>query len=352
MSISTHQCPNCGGSLEFNPELQQCKCEFCLSKFSIQELEDKNQNNESQEPEIVFNEFDGDLSEETNSYSCPSCGAGVITDKVTSATFCCYCHNPVILNSQLQNEFKPSKIIPFKLNKEKAINTLKQWCSKKKFLPSDFLSKTQLEKLTGIYVPYWLTDCDISAALNAQATKVSTWSDSKHIYTKTDKYAVSRQGTMLFEKIPHDASKKADDSVMESIEPFDYKDLKDFSMSYLSGFLAEKYDVTKEEITPIIKQRVSSVANSALSNTINGYTSVTAGGINVNYKKVQCDYALLPVWIATYKYNGNSYLYAINGQSGKMFGILPVSRKKLAILFGAVAVCAAALIIGGGMLLL
>ena len=37
------------------------------------------------------------------------------------------------------------------------------------------------------------------------------------------------------------------DDLMESLEPFYFKDAVDFQTAYLSGYLADKYDVAEEE---------------------------------------------------------------------------------------------------------
>ena len=40
MGVITYKCPNCGGGLTFNAEKQKYKCEYCLSEFSQEELDE------------------------------------------------------------------------------------------------------------------------------------------------------------------------------------------------------------------------------------------------------------------------------------------------------------------------
>lgn len=340
MSVITYKCPNCGADLQFDPSSQQCKCNFCLSTFSNEELKSlSTQKKYETPPQEVLEDATDNLSDSTSQnktflYTCPSCGAEIITDETTSATICCYCHNPIILSKQLEGEFRPSKVIPFKITSKQAVEAFLSWRKKHWFLPDDFSSPSQLEKITGIYIPYWLVDCQVSGQMHAKGKKISTWVSGDYRYTKTDSYAVYRAADMDFNHIPHDASKKADDVVMDSIGPFNYNELTDFSYSYLSGFLAEKYDVTKEDIYPTIKARVEKSVNRTLENSIQGYTTTSVHKSRVNFHKTKFHYTLMPTWILTYIYKGETYLFAMNGQTGKAYGALPICRKKLMMCFG------------------
>ncbi len=334
MSVLSYKCPNCGADLHFDPETQSLKCDHCLGNFSENELEtitsDDNYTTPGEEyiEDASSNSYD---SEEVNMYTCPSCGAQVITDSLTSATICCYCHNPVVLTKQLSDEFKPSKVIPFKKDKENALTTFKNWSSRKYFLPPDFASPSQLEKITGIYVPYWLVDCNTSGFLSSTGTNITRWTSGGYSYKKTDTYSISRGASMYFTYLPHDASKKADDKVMDSIGPFNFEEIEDFNYSYLTGFMAEKYDVSKEEVYPDIKELAKRSVLAELESSISGYDSYTVDASNVQIHDSKFHYSLLPVWILTYIYKGKTYLYAMNGQTGKTFGSLPLCMRKLNI---------------------
>lgn len=339
MSILSYKCPNCGGRLDFDPDLQKCKCPYCLSAFTAQEISGAQPfDNAPPEAEKTDPDASGDdFEENTRMFSCPSCGAQIVTDLVTAATHCCYCHNPVLVAERLSGALKPSMVVPFSLNRDNAVLKLREWCGKKKLLPGDYLSGRQLENVTGIYIPYWLMDCEAHGTLNAEGQIRTTWQDARYIHTKTDIYDCSRQADFSFRLIPHDASKKADDRVMDSIEPFDYSGIKPFSMSYLTGFLAEKYDVEKQAAADVLRPRVSRAVKSVLMSSVKGYSAVHERASRVDFKAETLHYALLPIWMMTYIYHGKTYMYAMNGQTGKAFGILPVSRVKMAILFASLA---------------
>lgn len=337
MGAAVYKCPNCGAHVTFDAESQKGKCDYCLSTFSIEELEnylkregsEKNQYDE----ENISDELKEEIDRNTKMYSCPRCGAEVITDQSTSATFCCYCHGPVILTDKLSGDFRPSKVIPFKIDRRKAEEILLSWSKKKWFIPKEFTSAKQLEKITGLYIPYWLFDCDVNGSMFATGKKIRTWRQGDYEYTKTDIYEVYREAKLKFNNVPQNASTKADDNVMRAIEPFNYNEIKDFSMAYLPGFLSDKYDKSKEDVLPELKRTVNGSVNGILRNSINGYSIVNERSFNNEYNDSSFKYALLPVWMLTYEFNNKNYIFAINGQTGEVYGALPVSKGRVFILF-------------------
>lgn len=352
MSLVQYKCPNCGGSLEFNPQTQTFDCEYCMSVFRKQQIEEIFTQNESNPLTDVDVAPDPDFSSQSALYTCSNCGAEIIAEETTAATFCYYCQSPVILTGRLSNEYRPQKVMPFKLTKDDAIAAFKNLCAKRWFLPSDFTSASQLEKITGVYVPYWLADCKADGDMIALAKKVRSWTSGDRRYTETKEYRCSRKANFIFDGIPSDASSKFPDDLMEAIEPFDYKELTDFSMSYLSGFMADKYDVERNSVFQRIKERLTNGANDLMKSTITGYSSVSIENSRVDVLQTKWSYILLPVWFMTYKYGDKQFFYAINGQTAKTSGELPVSKTKMVLggLITAFIVFLIAYFIGGAMI--
>lgn len=349
MEAVQYKCPNCGAYLQFRPDTQDFGCEYCMSAFSEAEIKQICAEQENSIPDENEQQEAQKFEEHTNVYQCSSCGAQIIADDEQTATFCYYCHNPVILSGKLTGEYKPSKLIGFTLTREKALEIFKKWCGKRWFLPKDFTSQSQLEKMTGLYVPFWVADCDIHADYNAIGKRVRSWSSGNYRYTETKEYAITRNAEIFTDGIPADGESKIDDLLMESIEPFNYSELKPFSMSYFSGFYADKYDVDKQMVFPRIQNRAIEAARNIVRNSVTGYNSVRVTTENYNIRKTKWEYIMLPVWFMTYKYNGEIYSFAINGQTGKLAGTPPLDKKKLKLfsagigLIGAIA----AFLIGG-----
>jgi hypothetical protein len=220
---------------------------------------------------------------------------------------------------------------------------------KRWFVPKDFKSQQQLEKLTGLYVPFWLADCHVNVDVRAIGKKLRHWVSGNYSYTETKEFRITRVGGMLTKGIPADGETKIEDLLMEAIEPYDYRELKDFSMSYLSGFYADKYDVDKAAVFPRIRVRSNQACNSLVRSTISGYSSLIPSNEQYNITNTDWNYTLLPVWFMSYKYKNKIYEFAVNGQTGKLAGTPPLSKGKLGLLCAAIgAVISAAIIVVGG----
>ena len=330
MESVEYKCPNCSADLKFNPTTQKLDCEYCLSSFTVEEVKNVCANTENSIPEEAV-QMKEDFENHTNLYHCKSCGAEIIADDQQTATFCYYCHNPVILAGKMGGEYKPDKVIGFKIDKNLAESNFKNWVAKRWFVPSDFKSQQQLEKLTGLYVPFWIADCKVNADFRAVGKKVRSWTTGNYRYVETKEYRIIRQCNMTTSGIPADGETKIDDLLMEAIEPYDYKELKDFSMSYLSGFYADKYDVDKAQVFPRIRARSNQACSSYIKGTISGYTSVSPSVEQYNIVNTNWNYTMLPVWFMAYKYKDKVYEFAMNGQTGKLAGTPPLSKGKLAL---------------------
>lgn len=347
MDTIQYKCPNCGGPLEYKATTQKFGCEYCLSEFTDEEIKKIFQTNEGMDLTQNIQENTNTADFIGNLYSCGTCGAEIMADDNTAATFCVYCHNPVMLKGRLSGDYRPSKILPFEIGKDKALSIFKETMGKKKFTPSDFMSTNTLEKMTGLYVPFWLADCNVSASLNAIGKHTRSWHSGDYKYTETKEYSVEREATIKYKGVPADGSSKIDDDLMDAMEPFNYNKMKNFSMSYLSGFLADRYDVDKGNVFPRIREKVNSGTKNIMNDSIKGYNSVVSERFDCNILKTDWHYALLPVWFMTYNYNGKMYEFAVNGQTGKIAGNPPLSKKKLWI-FGLALCLAGALITGLG----
>ncbi len=335
MDVISYKCPCCTAPLVFSGETQQMVCNSCGNTFTVEQVQQYDAAlKEEQKPSDVhwtaYNEHTADEAATGNMrvYTCPSCGAEIVGDENTMATHCVYCGNETILAHQLEGMLYPDYVIPFKLNKEDAKAALKQFYNKKPLLPKTFKDENQIDKLTGIYVPFWLFGCDADAHMTYDATRTTMWSDTVNNYTKTDHYLLTREGSMSFEKVPVDGSEKMQDEMMDAIEPFDFGEAVPFSTAYLSGFYADRYDVDSEKSKPRAAERIKASMTAAINSTVSGYVTVSERSGKVNVKNGDIHYALLPVWMLNTKYNDKNYLFAMNGQTGKLIGDLPVSKGK------------------------
>ena len=366
--VTNYQCPACTGPLHYAAASGKLECEYCGSAYDVAEIEklyaekekqavaaQKAAEQQAQTEDDAWDEsaLNGDWGSEAASmraYNCPSCGAELMCDESTAATSCPYCGNPTVVPGQFSGMLRPEYVIPFKLTKDEAVKALKQHYKGKPFLPRTFSDSNHIEKIQGVYVPFWLFDGKAEGDAQYHATISHSYRHGDYEITETQHFRVARAGSLEFEKVPVDASSKMPDDHMDSIEPFDYKEFKPFSTAYLPGFLADKYDVTVEDCQERADTRCVKTLESALRDTVTGYGSCAQTGQQFHIKRGKVHYALLPVWLLSTKWKGKDFLFAMNGQTGKMAGDLPVDRGKFWGTFFAIA--GALSVIGSAVVLL
>ena len=326
--LQEYKCPCCGGAIAFDSTIQKMKCPYCDTEFEMDAL--KGYDAELQDEETDSMEWEtaagGEWGEgETDglrTYVCKSCGGEIVGDANTAATSCPFCDNPIVMMGQFSGSLKPDLIIPFKLDKKAAKEGLMKHLAGKRLLPKIFKDQNHIDEIKGVYVPFWLFDTDVDAKVRYKATKVRTWSDSDYNYTQTSHYMVHRGGSVGFEYVPVDGSTKMADDLMESIEPFNCGEAVGFQTAYL----ADKYDVTEEESIDRANERVKKSTEQAFAETVIGYDTVAAENTSVQFHGGKAKYALYPVWLLNTTWNGNKYTFAMNGQTGKFVGDLPVDK--------------------------
>jgi len=324
MEAKDYKCPSCAAALIYNPEKAVWNCKSCSNDYRLEDL---------QVNEVDFEDLDDYDMIDVDEYTCSNCGAKIVADENTSATSCVYCGGNAIIKNRLKGFLKPKSIIPFKTTKEQAMNGIFKFCKKRPFAPSEFLKKSQIEKVVGIYIPFWLYDCSAIGSIDGTANKKTVWYENDYEYTKDEVFNIYRSGMADFIKIPVDASSEFDDATMDSLEPFDYSAMVNFTPAYFAGFFADKYDVAVGEAYTRAKNRVSNALEDYLlaDVDISQYADINFNNSNINTYLHGFQYALLPVWMLNIRYKNKTYLFAMNGQTGKMIGHVPISLIKFLI---------------------
>ena len=359
--VTNYQCPACTGPLHYSAKSGKLECDYCGSSFDVADIEALYAHKEAEaaaakqaadaKAEAAKADAAADGGWDTSGlssdwgadadglrvYGCPSCGAELICDESTAATSCPYCGNPTVVPGQFSGALRPDFILPFRLTKDDAVQALRAHYKGKPFLPKSFTSANHIEQIQGVYVPFWLFDGGAEGSASYRASNTSVYETGDYEVTETMHYDVFRAGSIAFEKIPVDASSKMPDDHMDSIEPFDYADLKPFSTAYLPGFLADKYDVSVEDSRERADTRCAGSLLSALERTVSGYTTCNETSRDIHLKRGKVHYALLPVWILNTRWEGKDFLFAMNGQTGKLVGDLPVSWGKFWGMFAGIA---------------
>ena len=367
--VTNYKCPACTGPLHFVGASGQLECDYCGAHYEVAEIEklyaekesaavDAARQAQAQEEkrrrDLADMEAQGwDTSGMTSdwgaegegmkAYSCPSCGAELICDATTAATSCPYCGNPTVVPGQFSGALKPEFVIPFKLSKEDAVAALKKHYQGKPFLPRAFTNANHIQEIKGVYVPFWMFGGEAEGSADYEGLISTTYTRGDYRITETQHYDVRRAGSIAFEKVPVDASSKMPDDHMDSIEPYDYTGLKPFSTAYLPGFLADKYDVSVEDSRDRADSRCTATLEAALRGNTGEYDTCLPRGQSIRLRRGKVHYALLPVWMLHTKWNGKDFLFAMNGQTGRLVGDLPMSWGRFWSTFAAIAVPAAAI---------
>lgn len=346
--ITEYKCPACGGAMEFDSKSQKMKCPYCDTEMDMDEYEKLQQKEEKKSGWQSQNKSEWSQSETEGMriYVCQSCGGEIVADESTGATQCPFCGNKVTMKGQFAGDLKPDYVIPFKLDKKDAKNAYLNHLKGKKFLPKCFKAQNHIDEIKGLYVPFWIFDIDSQAQASFNAQKIRIWRQGDTEYTETRYFDVERGGDISFDHIPVDSSKKMDDILMESIEPYDFKDAVEFKAAYLAGYMADRYDVKVEETIERAKERVKRSAEITLQNTVKGYDTVSLSGSQIDVDTANYWYTLYPVWILNTTWKGQKYVFAMNGQTGKLIGNLPTDGKAFWLTCLAIGSVLSAIVVG------
>ena len=330
--LQEYKCPCCGGAISFDSTTQNMVCPYCDTEFDVQtlisfEAELKNDTGENMNWQTAAGtQWQQGEAESLRSYICNSCGGEIVGDAYTAATACPFCDNPVLVPGQFAGSLRPDLVIPFQVNKEAAKAALRNHYKGKPLLPKVFKDENHIDEIKGVYVPFWLFDTDAKASIRYKATTLRSWSDANYIYTETCFFALRRGGNLGFANVPVDGSSKMEDALMESIEPFDVSRAVPFHTAYLSGYLADKYDVDSQQSIDRANQRIRQSTENAFAGTVRGYATVVPETTSIALENGAARYALYPVWLLNTTWNGQKYTFAVNGQTGKLAGDLPMDK--------------------------
>lgn len=351
--VIDHKCPFCGGSLQFDAGSQTVKCPYCDNEFDPSELKENEGDLTADAEQIELAENGGTewTDEELygmSEYQCKSCGGNLYTDENTSATICPYCGNAVMLKGRLSGTLKPDLVIPFQKTKDQALKGLDEFTRSKWFVAKAYMANNQLEEVKGLYVPFWVYDAELDADVFYSCVDVRTWTRGDTEYTERSYYRVRRSGDIAFDHVPADGSANMPDDLMESIEPFDHEKSVDFTTAYLSGYVADKYDVEQETVRPRVRKRMAESTADVFATTVH-HDTVNLESSNIKAKSSTVNYTLYPVWLLSTEWNNKRFMFAMNGQTGKMVGNLPLDTVRLgavsAVVFGIFAAIALGLFI-------
>lgn len=327
------KCPCCTAALTFSGSTGELTCEYCGASFTVeqakaaQEAEKEDAASSDMTWTTAATSLITDENGKVSGYRCSSCGAEMVADESTAATECPYCGNNTIIHQSFDGMYRPDLVIPFTVDRKKAQAALREFYRGKKLLPRSFTENSRIENMTGIYVPFWLMSCHAAGSVTFEGTKNKMWEDEHFWYEKKDSYRVVRSGDMDFRHIPVDASTKMDDATMDSLEPYDTSKGVPYDAAYFSGYLADRFDVSAKDAQPRASERVQTTFRDKMHEAAQeGYDLIEQKSEAIRISDTKTEYAMLPVWMLSTKFEGKTYSFAMNGQTGQVAGSLPVDK--------------------------
>ena len=306
------KCPSCNAALIFDATSGKMECKYCGCMFDVEDVAD-------QESKQIEKENVKEETMECNIYSCTECGAELAVNGVEAATFCAYCGQPTIVFRRVSQEMRPKWIIPFKVQKEEAIEAIRARFRKGLFVPKE-VKNFEIERVSGVYIPYWIYD---TYYYDTQLIK-GTVKNGK--FEKTMYY--EREADCEFTKITLDASSKLSDESSQRLEPFYTDELLPFEVAYMSGYYADRFDQNGKVIREKARERTQEYFDGQMLASVKAYDCEIVDS-NPKFEVKKEEYALFPAWFLSFRYKDKSYTMLVNGQTGKVVGTPPSDKKRV-----------------------
>ncbi len=333
-------CEQCGADMRFVPGEGKLVCDHC---GNVDEVES------GPWAGATLRELDFEAAlarrlpeaeiEETRVLSCPNCGAQVEFDPDTHAAECPFCATPVVTDTGAHRHIKPRGVLPFALEERAAHKAMNDWLGRLWFAPSglqDYARKGR--KMQGIYVPYWTFDADTKSSYRGERGVIyyetrTVVIDGKRQVQQVPKVRwtpKSGRAARFFDDVLVLASRSLPKSYTDALEPWDLSALEPYKPEFLAGFRAEAYTVDLAEGHKEARQYMARVIERDVRFDIGGDRQ-RIHGIETSVSDVTFKHILLPVWLAAYKYRGETYRFVVNGRTGKVQGERPWSAIKITV---------------------
>jgi predicted RNA-binding Zn-ribbon protein involved in translation (DUF1610 family) len=280
---------------------------------------------------------------DTRSFKCSSCSATITAEPSITATVCPFCgSHHVLAQEQSTRVIKPESLLPFQVDQKTAITKFRTWLGRGWFRPNEVkrIAQNAEARVQGIYVPFWTFDAQTFSRWQAEAG---------YYYYVTERYTVTVNGkretrTRKVQKVrwqhasgKHDeffddvlvfATRSVNEKILQRIYPFDTAKLIPYQPQYLSGWRAEEYQIGLEEGWEMGQAIIKDRLHSACAQEVPGDTHRHLR-VQTRFQDITFKHTLLPVWIASYRYNNKVYNFMVNGQTGKVQGEAPISWWKV-----------------------
>ncbi len=264
-----------------------------------------------------------------NILHCRSCDGELACNDLEVSSFCPYCGQATVVLDRVEDCLKPDYILPFKVTQKDAEEIIRKKISSGFYIPKD-IKEFDVEKLRGIYIPYWLYELYYG---DEQCWKYKV-SSGRNVVTR---YAY-RLAETTYHKLTADASKRLDNDTSQRLDPYDMGELKEFDPVYLSGFYSDRFDVRPGEADGSAVSRAEKMFNESVKASITKSKKPELEYSSPVHGVKKREYALLPAWFLTFTVDEVPHTLLVNGQTGKMVGAVPEEKKRVWLTFALLSV--------------
>ncbi|MBS1303184.1 TFIIB-type zinc finger domain-containing protein [Loktanella sp. SALINAS62] len=333
-------CGTCGSDLRFDPGSGDLVCDHCGNHQDI---------GSRASPFVTLSEQDFAAAvnaqlpaaevEETRVSQCPSCGAQVEFDADLHATECPFCATPVVTTTGTHRHIKPRGLLPFGLEESQARDAMKDWLGQLWFAPNGLQQYARKgRRMDGIYVPYWTFDAQTQSAYSGQRgddyyVNRTVMRDGKRqtVRVRKTRWSPARgRVARFFDDVLVLASTSLPKQYTDGLEPWDLSAMEPYQPDYLAGFRAEGYQVTLTDGFEQARVHMDAMILRDVKFDIGGDRQQVSD-VQTQVSDVTFKHILLPVWLAAYKYKGQTYRFVVNGRTGRVQGERPYSAWKIAL---------------------
>lgn len=341
-------CQQCGAELQFQPGTTSLKCQHCSFENLIPQSEEEIE-------EIDFHVTaqalrDQAPTQESDVVKCDACGAESSFGPNITASACPFCGTQIVATASSKRLLRPRSLLPFKVTRDKSLELFGSWIKSLWFAPSD-LRQYALndERLRGVYLPHWTYDSRATTFYRGQrgddywVTVPRTVMVNGRAQVRMTRERRTRwrsvSGTVgnRFDDVVVPASRSLPQDDLLKLEPWDLKALVAYDDGYISGFVAESYQVDLEEGWTTARQLMDPIIRETVCRDIGG-DHQRIDSLKTQYAGITFKHILLPVWLSAYRYRGKLFRFMVNARTGEVLGQRPYSAWKitLAVLSGLV----------------
>ncbi len=339
MEATDRKCPNCGGTMDFDPATGGLHCPYCDYKEAIKETAAVSQKAEELDFESAEQTGNCDWGVSQKTVTCKSCGAQSVYDALEVASICPYCGSNQVMEANDVSTLAPGGVVAFRITAKQAGESFQRWIKRKWFCPKAAKESAKAKSFQGVYLPYWTFDTDTTTEYTADYGKNRRVKHGDKEETVTDWYKTSGTYSQFIDDQLVSGTTNHEESTLREIEPYDTEDNKAYRPEYIAGFAAERYSIglkeAWEKAKAFIQRRLQGLIESRVIDEHNA-DCVRNVRMNTNFQNITYKYLMLPIWISSFTYKDKVYQFMVNGQTGKVGGHSPISALRVlaAILIG------------------